>query len=79
MMKMTRMDEKGHNKMTPLHYAARSVCLIASYPACLFSILRYGKVDKQKEQLTFREDDAETETTETERQRRVNDMVNISN
>ena len=78
MMKMTRMDEKGHNKMTPLHYAARSVCLIACSPACLFSILRYGKVDKEKEQLAFREDSAETETTETERQRRINDMVNIS-
>ena len=24
------MDEKGRNKMTPLHYAARSVCRLPS-------------------------------------------------
>ena len=72
---MTRMDEKGQNKMTPLHYAARSVYLFVCLTDCsigwLFLILRYGKVDKEVGRFTFRED-------AKEKPRRVNDMVNIS-
>ena len=74
-MIMSRMDEKGQNKMTPLHYAARSVFLFVGLTVCSlvcqFLILRYGKVDKEVGRFTFRED-------AKEKPRRVNDMVNIS-
>ena len=71
---MSRMDEKGQNNMTPLHYAARLINLyicIVVFPLPTNIIIRYGNVDKEVGRFAFRED-AE------EKLRQGNNMVDIS-